>query len=69
MLRGPNVRATTRLLKVCKNVPVVHSGGVTTLADITALKELPIEGIIVGRAIYEGTLKVDEAVRELRNGK
>jgi len=47
----------------------VHSGGVTTLADITALKELPIEGIIVGRAIYEGTLKVDEAVKELQNRK
>jgi phosphoribosylformimino-5-aminoimidazole carboxamide ribotide isomerase len=66
MLRGPNVQATARLLKVCKNVPVVHSGGVTTLADITALKGLSIEGIIVGRALYEGTLKADEAVRELR---
>jgi phosphoribosylformimino-5-aminoimidazole carboxamide ribotide isomerase len=65
MMQGPNVAATERLLKVCKKVPVVHSGGVTTLADITALKELAIEGIIVGRAIYEGTLKVDEAVREL----
>ena len=69
MLKGPNVRATARLLKVCKKVPVVHSGGVTTLADITALKALPIAGIIVGRAIYEGTLKVDEAVRELENRK
>lgn len=66
MLQGPNVPATERLLKVCKKVPVVHSGGVTTLADITALKSLPIEGIIVGRALYEGTLKVEEAVKELR---
>lgn len=69
MLQGPNVQATQRLLKVCKNVPVVHSGGVTTLADITALKELAIEGIIVGRALYEGTLKLDEAVRELAPSK
>lgn len=66
MLKGPNVRATMQLLKVCKNVPVVHSGGVTTLADITALKELPLQGIIVGRALYEGTLRLDEAVRELQ---
>ena len=36
-----------------------------TLADITALKMLPLEGIIVGKAIYEGTLKVADAVREL----
>jgi len=68
MLQGPNVQATQRLLKVCRNVPIVHSGGVTTLADITALKELPIEGIIVGRALYEGTLKLEEAVRELQAG-
>ena len=66
MMQGANVQATQRLLMVCKNVPIVHSGGVTTLADITALKELPIEGIIVGRAIYEGTLDTAQAVRELQ---
>lgn len=66
MMMGPNVQATARLLKVCKHVPIVHSGGVTTLADVTALKNLPLQGIIVGKAIYEGTLQVEEAVRELR---
>jgi phosphoribosylformimino-5-aminoimidazole carboxamide ribotide isomerase len=67
MLQGPNVPATTRLLKVCKNVPIVHSGGVTTLADITSLKKLPIAGIIVGRALYEGTLDLRAAVGELQS--
>ncbi len=66
MLQGPNVQATVRLLKVCKKVPVVHSGGVTTLKDITALKSLAIAGIIVGRALYEGTLNLEEAVAELK---
>jgi len=65
MMMGPNVQATARLLKVCKNVPIVHSGGVTTLADVTALKSLPIQGIIVGKALYEGTLNVAEAVKAL----
>ncbi|HVS70749.1 MAG TPA: 1-(5-phosphoribosyl)-5-[(5-phosphoribosylamino)methylideneamino]imidazole-4-carboxamide isomerase [Phycisphaerae bacterium] len=65
MMKGPNVKATAVLAKLCKNVPIVHSGGVTTLKDITALKRLPIAGIIVGKAIYEGTLEVGEAVREL----
>jgi phosphoribosylformimino-5-aminoimidazole carboxamide ribotide isomerase len=65
MMMGPNVQATARLLKVCKNVPVVHSGGVTTLADVIALKDLPIQGIIVGKALYEGTLNAAEAVKEL----
>jgi len=65
MMMGPNVQATARLLKVCKSVPIVHSGGVTTLADVTALKSLPIQGIIVGKALYEGTLNVAEAVKAL----
>jgi phosphoribosylformimino-5-aminoimidazole carboxamide ribotide isomerase len=64
-LQGPNIKATEKLVKVCKNVPIIHSGGVKDLADITALKPLCIAGIIVGKAIYEGTLDVAAAVREL----
>jgi phosphoribosylformimino-5-aminoimidazole carboxamide ribotide isomerase len=65
MLKGPNLKATAKLAKICKNVPIIHSGGVTTLADITALKALPIAGIIVGKSLYEGTLDVKAAVHEL----
>jgi phosphoribosylformimino-5-aminoimidazole carboxamide ribotide isomerase len=65
MLKGPNLRATTKLTKVCKKVPIIHSGGVKQLKDITALKALKIEGIIVGKSIYEGTLNVADAVKEL----
>lgn len=53
-------------------LPVIASGGVTTMADITALQEIAAEvpdliGAIVGRAIYEGTIKVPEACAALRN--
>jgi phosphoribosylformimino-5-aminoimidazole carboxamide ribotide isomerase len=65
MMQGPNVKATARLLKVCKRVPIVHSGGVTTLRDFAALKLMAIQGIIVGKALYEGTLNAADAVREL----
>lgn len=65
MLKGPNLPATRKLCKVCRHVPVVHSGGVKSLADITALKQLPIQGIIVGKALYEGTLDPATAVQEL----
>ena len=65
MMKGPNIRATVSLTKVCHNVPVVHSGGIKKLADITALKPLAIQGIIVGKSIYEGTLDVAQAVKEL----
>ena len=51
-------------------LPVIASGGVTTMADITALQEIASEvpdliGAIVGRAIYEGTIKVSEACAAL----
>ena len=36
MLQGPNVQATARLLKVARQVPVIHSGGVTTVQDLAA---------------------------------
>ncbi|MEI8198137.1 MAG: 1-(5-phosphoribosyl)-5-[(5-phosphoribosylamino)methylideneamino]imidazole-4-carboxamide isomerase [Phycisphaerae bacterium] len=65
MLTGPNLTATGMLTKAVKNLPIIHSGGVTKLADVKALKSLKITGIIVGRAIYEGTLDVAAAVKEL----
>jgi len=64
-LEGPNLRATANLTKVVKHIPIIHSGGVKSLDDIIALKDLAIDGIIVGKSIYEGTLDVAEAVREL----
>ena len=65
MMKGPNVRATVALTKTVKNVPIIHSGGVKDLSSIQALKGMPIAGIIVGRAIYEGTMDVAAAVKEL----
>jgi phosphoribosylformimino-5-aminoimidazole carboxamide ribotide isomerase len=46
-------------------IPVIASGGVSTLEDIEALRPLEKEGVIgviVGRALYAGTLKLPEAI-------
>ena len=64
-LAGPNIAATQELLQHTGKIPVIHSGGIAKLQDIAAFKSLPIAGIIVGRAIYEGTLDVKQAVAEL----
>jgi phosphoribosylformimino-5-aminoimidazole carboxamide ribotide isomerase len=51
--------------------PVIVSGGVTTLADIKAVKELVpygVSGVITGRALYEGTLDLAEAIRVAQGG-
>jgi phosphoribosylformimino-5-aminoimidazole carboxamide ribotide isomerase len=58
MLSGVNIDATVRLAQHVK-IPIIASGGVTDLADIRALCEVEeegVEGAILGRSIYEGTL-------------
>lgn len=67
MMGGVNLQATRDLANTV-NVPVIASGGVTDLADVTALLETGervsggITGVITGRAIYEGTLDLAEAI-------
>ena len=60
---GPNIEATARLGRE-SNVPVIASGGVGTLAHLTALSQAGsgIVGAIVGRALHEGRFSLDEAV-------
>ena len=65
MMTGPNV-ARTRELADAGHVPVIASGGVGTLEHILALKDEPFFGVIVGRALYEGTVDLAEAVTLLR---
>ena len=67
MMQGVNVEATVRLAERSA-IPVIASGGITTLDDVAALKEAAgkvqggsIIGAITGRAIYEGTLNLSEA--------
>jgi phosphoribosylformimino-5-aminoimidazole carboxamide ribotide isomerase len=64
MLSGPNVKATTELVHALK-IPVVASGGVTTLRDIERLRKLEskgLEGAIVGKALYSGALDLKAAI-------
>ncbi len=65
MMTGPNIEAT-RALATAIRIPVIASGGITTLDDIRTLAEAAdsgITGAITGRAIYEGTLDFAEGQR------
>ncbi|MDR5708593.1 MAG: 1-(5-phosphoribosyl)-5-[(5-phosphoribosylamino)methylideneamino]imidazole-4-carboxamide isomerase, partial [Armatimonadota bacterium] len=64
MLAGPNLDLLRRA--VALGVPVLASGGIRSTEDLRALRRLGVEGAIVGRAIYEGTLSVSEALRVAR---
>lgn len=65
MQSGINMEAMSKLAAESP-VPVIAAGGVTALADVRALYQLSVhgklEGAITGRAIYEGTLKLHEAL-------
>ncbi|GBE08524.1 1-(5-phosphoribosyl)-5-[(5-phosphoribosylamino) methylideneamino] imidazole-4-carboxamide isomerase [bacterium BMS3Abin11] len=65
MMQGVNARATARLAEAL-TVPVVASGGISTMADIERLLEHEASGInaaIIGRALYEGSLDLAECQR------
>ena len=58
MLTGVNIEATVALARQL-TMPIIASGGVTNLDDVTALCDVASEGImgaITGRAVYQGTL-------------
>ena len=67
MKQSPNFEETAKVAHT-SNCPVIISGGVSSIDDIKKAKEFNnsnIEGIIVGKAIYDGDIKLDELVREL----
>ncbi|WP_075501188.1 1-(5-phosphoribosyl)-5-[(5-phosphoribosylamino)methylideneamino]imidazole-4-carboxamide isomerase [Candidatus Pelagibacter communis] len=65
MKQSPNFDETSKVSEI-SNCPVIISGGVSSLDDIKIAKSLKnIEGIIVGKAIYDGDIKLDELTREI----
>ena len=62
MLVRPNIQATEQVALSTK-VPVIAAGGVTSEADVKALAGLPLGGIIIGRALYEGRISLSQALR------
>ena len=64
MKQSPNFAETSKVAEI-SNCPVVISGGVSSIDDIKKAKNLKnIEGIIVGKAIYDGDIKLEELVKE-----
>ncbi len=61
MLSGPNIAAMTEM-QAAVEWPVIASGGVTTKEDVARLAAVPMDGCIIGRALYEGTLTLPDAL-------
>ena len=65
MLVGPNIESL-RTMAEAVDIPIIASGGVSKLEDIVALKALEplgVTGVITGKALYEGTLDLAEAIK------
>ena len=64
MKQSPNFEETSKVAEI-SNCPVIISGGVSSIDDIKKAKNLKnVEGIIVGKAIYDGDIKLKELVKE-----
>lgn len=61
MLKGPNVTATEDIVKAV-SADVIASGGVTSLTDVKALKQIGASGAIIGRSLYTGYLALCDAI-------
>jgi phosphoribosylformimino-5-aminoimidazole carboxamide ribotide isomerase len=65
LMLGPDLDGTAALARSI-NIPVIASGGVSSMADIAAIKKVEndgVAGVIVGRAMYEGKINVEEALK------
>ena len=63
MLTGPNIEATREMAESA-NIPVIASGGISSIEDIQNLMEIKnLWGAITGKAIYSGSLDLREAIR------
>ncbi|MEM1005598.1 MAG: 1-(5-phosphoribosyl)-5-[(5-phosphoribosylamino)methylideneamino]imidazole-4-carboxamide isomerase [Pseudomonadota bacterium] len=65
-MQGPNIDATAALARAV-DIPVIASGGVSSLNDLIALRDcgVALNGAISGRALYDGAIDLSEAIRAL----
>jgi phosphoribosylformimino-5-aminoimidazole carboxamide ribotide isomerase len=66
MLSGPDFDGLAAMVKAVR-LPVIASGGITTLQDIRRLAELKVAGCIIGRALYEGKLDLETVIRAVNS--
>lgn len=63
MLEGPAITLYKKILNAHPSIDLVASGGVSTLGDIEALREAGCEGVIIGKALYENRITLQELKR------
>ncbi|MCC2625782.1 MAG: hisA [Burkholderiales bacterium] len=62
-LAGPSIELYKLIMAKFPHIKLIASGGVGTVHDLTRLNELGVYGVVVGKAIYEGTMKLDAIIK------
>ena len=62
LLKGPNIDGIEKMCNV-EGAKITASGGITSIDDILAIKEAGAEGAIIGKALYAGVLKLEDAIK------
>ncbi|WP_292460787.1 1-(5-phosphoribosyl)-5-[(5-phosphoribosylamino)methylideneamino]imidazole-4-carboxamide isomerase [Methanothermococcus sp.] len=65
LLKGINIKPVKELVDAL-NIPIIASGGITTYDDLLKLKEIGVEGVVVGSAIYKNLIDLSEAIKICR---
>jgi phosphoribosylformimino-5-aminoimidazole carboxamide ribotide isomerase len=60
LLQGPSFDLYRNLQERCPDLSIIASGGVSSMSDLEKLEEMNLYGVIVGKAIYEGRIKLSE---------
>ena len=60
MLQGPNTGLYAKLLQAFPSIKLIASGGVSNINDIGELRKIGVDGVIVGKAIYEGKINLKD---------
>lgn len=66
MMQGSSIELYDKILDNFPNINLIASGGVSSISELKQLEELGLHGAIVGKAIYEGLIDLEELSREFR---
>ncbi|GAA4773412.1 MULTISPECIES: 1-(5-phosphoribosyl)-5-[(5-phosphoribosylamino)methylideneamino]imidazole-4-carboxamide isomerase [Flavobacterium] len=69
MLQGPSFDLYKKILSECKNVKLIASGGISIFEELPQLAEIGCEGAIIGKAIYEGKIGLNQLEQFILNNK
>jgi phosphoribosylanthranilate isomerase len=61
-LNGPNLDLLDKVLKSTKSM-IIASGGISKLSDLKDLREMGLDGVIVGKALYVGAIDISAAIK------